>query len=64
MDEIRWTLAYSFKRQCHSLADLVKQRGVRPLNISISGAIVKLVLSDPSGVWAKSAPGLEVSLGL
>jgi Ca-activated chloride channel family protein len=47
-----------------SLADLVRQRGVRTLNISIGGAAVKLVLSDPAGAWAKSAPGLEVSLGL
>ncbi|BAI61654.1 conserved hypothetical protein [Methanocella paludicola SANAE] len=45
------------------LADLLRQRGVRPLNISIAGARVRVVLSDPAGVWAKSAMKLEISLG-
>jgi hypothetical protein len=44
------------------LADLLKQRGVRPLNISIAGARVRVVLSDPAGAWAQSATKLEISL--
>jgi hypothetical protein len=43
------------------LADLIRQRGVRPLNILIDGP-VKVVLTDPAGAWAKMAPAIEVSL--
>jgi len=45
------------------LADLMRQGGVRPLNIlRQSGQVVRLVLVDPSGVWAVQAPDLQVAL--
>lgn len=46
------------------LRDLVRQRGVRPLNLRRPrGAQVRVVLVDPSGVWARGAPELIVRLG-
>jgi Ca-activated chloride channel family protein len=45
------------------LADLVRQGGIRPLNIlRRAGDVVSVVLSDPSGAWANAAPAIEVSL--
>jgi Ca-activated chloride channel homolog len=46
------------------LADLVRQRGVRPLNLRKGpGQAVRIVLVDPSGAWAAGAPRIEVALG-
>jgi Ca-activated chloride channel family protein len=45
------------------LADLVRQGGVRPLNLlRKSGQPVRLVLADPAGAWTKAAPAMQVSL--
>jgi len=45
------------------LADLVRQGGERPLNIARQqGEMVRLVLHDPTGVWARKAPRVEVVL--
>src|SRR5262245_51903685 len=45
------------------LADLVRQGGERPLNLSrTSGQRVRIVLNDGNGVWARAAPKLRVSL--
>jgi Ca-activated chloride channel family protein len=45
------------------LVDLLKQGGVRPLNIRRTGSqVVRIVLVDPNGVWASGAPPMEVSL--
>jgi Ca-activated chloride channel family protein len=45
------------------LADLVRQRGERPLNLAKRpGQAVRLVLVDPAGTWAQGAPRLEVAL--
>lgn len=46
------------------LADLVRQRGVRPLNVRrSSGEAVRIVLVDPAGAWKERGLRLEVSLG-
>jgi Ca-activated chloride channel family protein len=45
------------------LADLIKQRGARPLNLrKESGQVVRLSLADPAGAWARGAPRIEVAL--
>jgi Ca-activated chloride channel family protein len=45
------------------LADLVRQRGERPLNLAKRpGQVVRLVLADPAGTWGQAAPRLEVLL--
>jgi Ca-activated chloride channel family protein len=45
------------------LADLVRQRGERPLNVrKRPGQAVRLVLADPAGAWGGGAPRLEVAL--
>ena len=45
------------------LADLVRQGGERPLNIARQqDELVRLVLRDPTGVWAHKAPRIEVVL--
>ncbi|HZO90646.1 MAG TPA: VIT and VWA domain-containing protein [Chthonomonadaceae bacterium] len=45
------------------LADLVRQGGVRPLNLRRQqGQVVRIVLADPAGAWAQNAPPLEVAL--
>ena len=45
------------------LADVVRQRGERPLNVrQRPGQAVRLVLTDPAGAWAQGAPRLEVAL--
>jgi hypothetical protein len=43
------------------IADLIRQRGVRPLNILVDGA-VKVVLVDPAMAWAKGMPAIKVSV--
>jgi Ca-activated chloride channel family protein len=45
------------------LADLIRQGGTRPLNITHrSGQVVWLVLTDAAGAWAQDAPSLEITL--
>jgi Ca-activated chloride channel homolog len=45
------------------LLDLLRQGGVRPLNLSRrSGEAVQIVLADPQGKWAEGAPAVSVSL--
>ncbi len=45
------------------LADMVRRRGQRPLNVSrAKGDVVHIVLADPGGAWGQSAPNLEVAL--
>jgi Ca-activated chloride channel family protein len=46
------------------LADVVRRRGERPLNLSKGpGQVVCVVLVDPAGAWAEGAPQIEVVLG-
>lgn len=46
------------------LGDLIRQGGERPLNLSRrAGQEVRIVLADPAGAWAGSAPTLELALG-
>lgn len=46
------------------VADLVRQGGERPLNLSwFPGQRVRIVLADPSGAWASGARRIEVALG-
>jgi len=45
------------------LADLVRQGGARPLNLSRNpDEVLQLVLVDPSGAWSQDAPHIEVVL--
>jgi hypothetical protein len=45
------------------LADLIKQRGARPLNLrKESGQPVRISLADPAGAWARGAPPIELAL--
>jgi Ca-activated chloride channel homolog len=45
------------------LADLVRQGGARPLNLSRKpGEALRLALVDPEGVWSEDAPHIEVTL--
>jgi Ca-activated chloride channel homolog len=45
------------------LADVVRQGGTRPLNLTrLPGQAVRVVLTDPAGSWASSAPQLEIEL--
>jgi Ca-activated chloride channel family protein len=45
------------------LADLVRQGGARPLNLSRKrGEALRLALVDPAGVWAEGAPHIEAAL--
>lgn len=45
------------------LTDLLRQGGLRPLNLTRSpGQLVRLLLADPTGAWAHNAPPLEVAL--
>ncbi|HUV94373.1 MAG TPA: VIT domain-containing protein [Anaerolineae bacterium] len=45
------------------LADLLRRRGERPLNLfRRPGQVVRIVLVDPASAWARGAP--EMSLGL
>ncbi len=45
------------------LADLVRQGGARPLNLSRNrGEALRLALVDPAGVWSEGAPHIEVVL--
>jgi hypothetical protein len=46
------------------LADLVRRRGERPLNLRVGpGQAVRIVLADRAGAWARGAPRIEVALG-
>lgn len=46
------------------LADLARQGGERPLNLAWrQGQVVRVVLVDPAGAWAREAPALAVALG-
>jgi hypothetical protein len=48
-----------------ALADLLRQGGERPLNLSLkSGEIVQLTLLDPQGEWPSEITGLEIRLEL
>jgi len=43
------------------LKDLLQHQGSRPLNIQRTrGELLKIVLVDPDGTWAKNAPALEL----
>jgi len=45
------------------LADLARQDGARPLNLSRKpGEALRLTLVDPASVWSKGAPHIEVAL--
>jgi hypothetical protein len=45
------------------LVDLVRQQGERPLHVRKGpGQVVRIVLADPSGAWARGAPRLELAL--
>ena len=45
------------------LSDLIRGGGARPLNLRRrQGDVVKIVLSDPQGVWAANPPRFEVVL--
>jgi Ca-activated chloride channel family protein len=47
------------------LADLVRRRGERPLNLRMGpGQAVRIMLADLAGAWACGAPPIEVALGL
>ena len=46
------------------LADVMRQGGVRPLNLSkASGQVVRIVLADPAGAWGEGSPEIEVAMG-
>lgn len=46
------------------LADVVRQRGERPLNLlKRPGQVVRLVLIDFAKEWAQTPPRIEVKLG-
>ena len=45
------------------LSDWVRQGGTRPLNIlRRSGKRVRMVLTDPAGVWASGSPRIRISV--
>lgn len=45
------------------LADLVRQKGARPLNLAWKpGQALRLTLVDPAGVWSIGSPHIEVAL--
>jgi Ca-activated chloride channel family protein len=46
------------------LADIVRRRGERPLNLRVRpGEVVRVVLVDPAGAWQEGAPKIEVAFG-
>ncbi len=46
------------------LADLLRQGGERPLNLTWgAGQPLRIVLNDPQGVWASGGIGVELALG-
>ena len=46
------------------LADLIRSGGKRPLNlIKKPKQVVRLVLADPGGRWARGGPRIEITLG-
>jgi Ca-activated chloride channel family protein len=45
------------------LADVVRRRGRRPLNLArAKGDVLRIVLVDPQGTWREGAPQVEVAL--
>jgi hypothetical protein len=53
----------SAPRATMSVADVVRRRGRRPLNLAKGrGDAVRIVLSDPAGIWSGGAPNIEVTL--
>jgi hypothetical protein len=45
------------------LADLVRQRGARPLNLLRKrGEALRLALVDPAGIWSEGSPHIEIAL--
>ena len=45
------------------VADVIRQGGERPINLSKSpGQVVRITLLDPAGAWATGAPRLEIAL--
>jgi len=50
-------------RAAVGLADIVRRRGQRPLNLArAKGDIVRIVLHDRQGAWSKGAPQIEVAI--
>jgi Ca-activated chloride channel family protein len=50
-------------RAAVGLADIVRRRGQRPLNLArAKGDVVRIVLHDPQGAWSKGAPQIEVAI--
>jgi Ca-activated chloride channel family protein len=46
-----------------ALADLLRRRGQRPLNLAKrKGDVVRVVLADPRGAWKEGVPKIEVAL--
>ncbi len=53
----------SAPRAMVSLADMIRRRGRRPLNLArAKGDVVRIVLADPQGVWSQGAPRMEVAV--
>jgi Ca-activated chloride channel family protein len=53
----------SAPRAMVSLADMIRRRGRRPLNLTrAKGDVVRIVLADPQGVWSQGAPQMEVAV--
>jgi hypothetical protein len=53
----------SAPRATVSLVDMIRRRGRRPLNLAkAKGDVVRIVLSDPEGVWGQGAPQMEVAV--
>ena len=45
------------------LSDIMKQGGVRPLNLRrTAGQVVRIVVEDPNAAWISGAPTMEVTL--
>jgi Ca-activated chloride channel family protein len=53
----------SAPRAIVSLADMIRRRGRRPLNLArAKGDVVRIVLADPQGAWSQGAPQVEVAV--
>lgn len=45
------------------LVDIIRQRGERPLNLRMqANQVFRIVLVDPSGLWSRVAPRMEIAL--
>lgn len=54
---------FSAERARIRLADIVRQRGERPLNLKMrQGQVVRIILVDKNGVWSQAVPHMEVAL--